>query len=69
VASAKCMRAHGWPDFPDPATNPPSNKELAAQHLGIFSDHGGVVFALPWTVARDISSPAFQRAEKTCGLS
>ena len=59
VAFARCMRAHGLRDFPDPALTPPHNA------ASVFVVHG-MVFAFAAPV--DPKSPAFQRAGRVCGL-
>lgn len=59
VAFARCMRAHGLPDFPDPALTPPRGA------ASVFLVHGMVfAFAAPL----DPKSPAFQQAGRACGL-
>jgi len=56
---ARCMRAHGVPQFPDPAFSPVRN----SQHVLVMP---GMAFAIPSSV--DPKSPAFQQAARTCGI-
>jgi hypothetical protein len=56
--TARCMRAHGVNDFPDPTLNPPSGS-------GVI-DAAGVFFVLPPGLV--LSSPAVHRAAHACGL-
>jgi hypothetical protein len=53
VTFAKCMRAHGVPQFPDPGGTPPAGSSISI--LGTV---------LPPTI--DIRAPAFQSALSTC---
>lgn len=62
---ARCMRAHGEPDFPDPTRNIPSTPSpgtrttvIALAHIGAFVLGQGI----------DPQSPAFRRAAAACGL-
>jgi hypothetical protein len=59
LAFARCMRAHGVPDFPDPALTPPRNAP------SVFVLHG-MVFAFSSPV--DPKAPAFAHAGQACGL-
>ncbi len=56
---ARCMRAHGVPQFPDPAFSPVRN----AQHVLVMP---GMAFAIPSSV--DPKSPAFRSAASACGV-
>lgn len=56
---SRCMRAHGVPQFPDPAFSPPAN----APRVLVLR---GMVFAIPSSV--DPKSPAFKRAARACGF-
>jgi hypothetical protein len=58
---AKCVRAHGYPDFPDPSESVPRGPGPRA----VLALHG-MVFA--FSSAFDPRSPAFQRAAADCGL-
>jgi hypothetical protein len=60
LAFARCMRAHGLTDFPDPAMTPPTGS------ASVFDVHG-MVFAFPTQI--DPKSPAFRQAAHACGLS
>ncbi len=58
VAMARCMRAHGLPNFPDPTATPPSfGARRAIQALG----RGGL-----FLVVSDPDAPAFKRAAAIC---
>jgi hypothetical protein len=50
LAQARCMRAHGVPDFPDPQ----------------FGDNGQATLAIKKGSGVDPRDPAFQRAQKVC---
>jgi hypothetical protein len=50
LAQARCMRAHGVPDFPDPQ----------------FGDNGQATLAIKKGSGLDPRDPAFQRAQKVC---
>jgi hypothetical protein len=56
---AKCMRAHGVPQFPDPLLSPSPH----AQRVLVLR---GMVFAIPMSVVPQ--SPAFQQAAHACGF-
>jgi hypothetical protein len=55
---ARCMRAHGVPDFSDPVTS------LASRNTNVIVD-GLILF--PLSPSTDPSAPAFQRADGICG--
>jgi len=59
-AAAKCMRAHGVPNFPDPGTfmpgTPPANTAL--------DNINGAVFLIPDSI--DLQAPAVQHAATAC---
>jgi hypothetical protein len=63
-AWAKCMRAHGVPNFPDPRTTIPSH---GPPFNGQVNQINGAVFMLPAATINP-QSPAFERAATTCGL-
>jgi hypothetical protein len=63
LAFAKCMRAHGVPDFPDPLTTSPSSPP--AGQVAIIELHG-MAFELGPGI--DPRSPAFQQAATDCGI-
>ena len=58
---AKCMRAHGLPNFRDPTTSPPPAPPPSS-HTGNAVGIGGVYLVFP------PQSPALKRAEATCGF-
>jgi hypothetical protein len=58
---ARCMRAHGVPNFRDPTTSPPAAPQ-AGSHTGNAIGIGGVYLVFP------SQSPALKRAELTCGF-
>ena len=51
LKAAKCMRAHGFPDYPDPT----------------FDSSGGMSISLPQSMLGDVGSPLFKAAQITCG--
>ena len=59
LAFAKCVRAHGVPDFPDPTLTAPSGAHFAIALRGM-------VFA--FTSAFNPRSPAFRHAAGACGV-
>jgi len=59
LAFAKCVRAHGVPNFPDPSETAPSGAHAVIALKGM-------VFA--FTSAFDPRSPAFRHAAAACGL-
>ncbi len=61
LAVAKCMRAHGVPNFPDPRTTMPSNPAS----YGSVGKMNGVVWAIPKSI--DPESPAVKHAATACG--
>jgi hypothetical protein len=56
---ARCMRAHGIQDFPDPVTAPPHGVAAIIGQDGLF-------FGMPATINH--RSPAFRHATTACGL-
>jgi hypothetical protein len=56
---ARCMRAHGIQDFPDPVTAPPHDVAAIIGQDGLF-------FGMPATINH--RSPAFRHATTACGL-
>ncbi len=60
-AVAKCMRAHGAPNFPDPRTAEPSNPDS----YGSVANMNGVIWAIPKSI--DPQSPAVKQAAADCG--
>jgi hypothetical protein len=63
LAFAKCMRAHGVPDFPDPLTTAPGSPPAGA--VAILDLHG-MAFELGSGI--NPRSPAFQQAATDCGI-
>lgn len=62
VKAARCMRAHGVPDFPDPATK--VSPLPRGSGGGVISDINGVILEFPDSI--DMRSPAFVRAATAC---
>ena len=58
---AKCMRAHGLPNFPDPTTSPPPAPPPGS-HTGNAIGIGGAYLVFP------PQSPALKRAAAACGF-
>jgi hypothetical protein len=58
---ARCMRAHGVANFPDPTTSPPPAPPPGSR-TGNAVGIGGVYLAFP------PESPALKRAEAKCGF-
>ena len=57
---AKCVRAHGYPDFPDPSLSPPKGVSTVLALRGmVFAFQSGF----------DPRSPAFHHAAADCGLN
>ena len=64
VAVARCMRAHGVPNFPDPArTMPPDSATYPARYSSV-GNMNGVIWAIPKSI--DLHAPAVKRAAATC---
>jgi len=63
LAFAKCMRAHGVPNFPDPLTTVPSSPAPGA--VAVLDLHG-MAFELGSGISP--GSPAFQQAATDCGI-
>lgn len=57
LAISTCMRAHGFTDFPDPTTTPPSG---ATNVIG----RDGEFLAIPSNI--NVNSPAFKQAAAAC---
>jgi hypothetical protein len=60
IAFAKCMRANGVPEWPDPVYGPPSNPTTT-----VLAIHG-MAFVFPPGLS--LQSPALRRAASTCGF-
>jgi hypothetical protein len=55
------MRTHGYPNFPDPTTNPPP----PGFRVFIFNEY----WALGPGTGTEIHSPAFMHAANACGVN
>jgi len=70
VASATCIRDHGFPNFPDPIvtstppTPPPGPPSAGGGTPGTTEYSDGILFKIPISI--DTSSPVFQAAAKVC---
>jgi hypothetical protein len=63
---ARCMRAHGIPEFPDPRTSLPSNlRPAAGASRFVISDIEGVILVMG---SIDEQSPLFTRAATACAF-
>lgn len=58
---ARCMRAHGLPNFPDPTSSPPPTPPPGS-HTGNAIGIGGAYLVVP------PQSPALKRAAAACGF-
>ena len=58
LAFARCVRAHGFPQFPDPLTTYPDQPE--------FTLGRGMYFLINGTY--QVQSPSFMHAAKACGI-
>ena len=61
LAVARCMRAHGVPNFPDPTKTYPANP---ARYISV-AKMNGVVWAIPKSI--DLQAPAVRQAATVCG--
>jgi hypothetical protein len=61
VRIARCMRQHGVPQFPDPATTVPSNPGGVNE----ITDFDGAILLFPRTI--DVQAPAYRQALTACG--
>jgi hypothetical protein len=61
---ARCMRAHGVPDWPDPAQTLPANASDYQVQSAVPGPPGGPVFLIPKSV--DLDAPAVKRAQTAC---
>ncbi len=64
VAVAKCMRAHGVPNWPDPTTTMPSNANSYHVQGAVPGAPGGPIFLIPKSI--DIEAPAVTQAAAAC---
>jgi hypothetical protein len=67
LAVAKCMRAHGVPNWPDPTTTMPSNRNAYSVTGAVPGPPGGPIFAIPKSI--NLESPAVKQAETACHAS
>jgi hypothetical protein len=61
LAVARCMRAHGFPNFPDPTTTPPPSQPPGADAGNVIGGPGAYLHLPP-------QSPALTRAVAACGF-
>jgi hypothetical protein len=65
LAVARCMRAHGVPNWPDPSKTPPSDVPAGDNVTdAVPGPPGGPVFVLPKSI--DMEAPAVQQALTAC---
>ncbi|MGO9975155.1 MAG: hypothetical protein ACLP01_20615 [Solirubrobacteraceae bacterium] len=64
LAIAKCMRAHGVPNWPDPTTTIPSNLNGYGVQSAVPGTPGGPMFVIPKSI--DLESPAVKQAIVAC---
>jgi hypothetical protein len=65
LSVARCMRAHGVPNFPDPTTSfPPDPAAWPAKYSAVFNLNG-VDWAVPKSI--DLQAPAVKQAATACG--
>ena len=62
LAVAKCMRAHGVPNWPDPTRTLPSKPNNHALTGAV--PNSGLIFAIPKSI--EIESPAVKQAAQAC---
>ncbi len=62
---ASCMRMHGVPTFPDPATTMPPNPATYPARYSSVGNQNGVIWAIPKSI--DVQSPAVKQAAAACG--
>jgi hypothetical protein len=60
--TARCIRKHGFPSFPDPVSTPPPSSATASLAFG----RPGAFIVVPASI--DPQSHAFQRAAQACGF-
>jgi outer membrane murein-binding lipoprotein Lpp len=61
---ARCMRAHGVPNWPDPRKTLPSNLNGYGVQSAVPGPPGGPVFVIPNSI--DVESPAVKQAATLC---
>jgi hypothetical protein len=67
LAVARCMRAHGVPNFPDPARTMPTDPATYPARYTSVGNINGVIFAIPKSI--NVESPAVKQAATACGPS
>jgi hypothetical protein len=60
---ARCMRQHGVPQFPDPATSVPANP--LGSGIREVTDFDGAILLFPSTI--NMQAPAYRQALTACG--
>jgi hypothetical protein len=65
LAVARCIRAHGVPNFPDPATTMPSDPATYPARYSAAFNINGVDWAIPKSI--DLQAPAVKQAAAACG--
>jgi hypothetical protein len=63
VRIAKCMRAHGVPQFPDPRASVPANP--AQDGIQEVTDFDGAILLFPSSI--NLQAPAYRQALTACG--
>jgi hypothetical protein len=63
VRIAKCMRAHGVPQFPDPRTSVPANP--MQDGIQEVTDYDGAILLFPASL--NLQAPAYRQALTDCG--
>ena len=64
LAVAKCMRAHGVPNWPDPTKTMPSNLNGYGVQSAVPGPPGGPIFVIPKSI--EIAAPAVKQAASAC---
>jgi outer membrane murein-binding lipoprotein Lpp len=64
LTTAKCMRAHGVPNWPDPSRNMPSNANNYNVQGAAPGPAGGPIFLIPKSI--NIQAPAVKQAATAC---
>lgn len=66
TAVANCMRRHGVSGFPDPVITSGGPPNIDPSKYSIAEDDGGILTLVPSSI--DTTSPAFEKAAKTCNF-
>ena len=64
LAIARCIRAHGVPNWPDPRKTLPSNLNGSRVQGAVPGPAGGPIFVIPNSI--EIEAPAVKQAEQAC---